>query len=114
MKKKKVIRILIILFIVVLLMDLAFFLFNKTDKLKGNWDIDGYTEYVFDGKGNGKLVVPLTEYEFKYTVEKDVLSIDFKNEQSVDAEYKFSIKDDTLEIENVKDDSMHFKLKRKR
>ena len=119
MKKKIILFISICIVVVVVSICIAIFCIsrsnkdnNLTDELKGLWDIDGNTKYEFDGKGNGKLIVPSNKYEFTYTIEDNILSIDFKNETSTDTDYEFKIDNDKLELTNKKETYLKFKLKR--
>ena len=59
------------------------------DKLKGTWTLDESTVYEFDGKGGGTLRLPLGSYAFSYTVEDNVVSLDFENAAVTDASYSF-------------------------
>ena len=74
--------------------------------------MDGYTKYEFDGKGNGKLIVPLNDYVFSYTIKDNIVSIDFENETSIDVDYEYKINKDELEIINQKETYLKFKLKK--
>ena len=85
---------------------------TKKDELYGLWDIDGTTKYEFNGYGKGTLIVPLDEYEFIYTIQKDKLFIDFINPESADTTYTFSVSENVLEITNVVDEDLSFKLTR--
>ena len=66
--------------------------------LKGKWDLDGVTSYVFYNNGKGALVLPTAEYEFRYTIEEDVLVIDYTDEQVKDARYTYSIDGNKLTL----------------
>lgn len=59
--------------------------------IKGRWDLDGTTVYRFDSNGKGALVLMYAEYEFNYTIEGDVLHIDFVDEGALDASYTFQV-----------------------
>lgn len=111
MSKRLKIIIPIVLIIVVAIVCL--FVFNdKKDKFEGLWDIDGNTKYQFDGKGNGKLIIPLGEYAFSYTITDNIISIDFENEESEDSQYEYVLSNNKLEITNVKVKDMKFVLKK--
>lgn len=113
MKKKLIIFIPIcILLVVCIFIAISFFKQPKTDELKGLWDMDGYTKYEFDGKGKGKVIVPLNDYVFSYTIKDNIVSIDFENETSIDTDYEFKINKDELEIINLKETYLKFKLKK--
>lgn len=63
------------------------FILSKDD-LFGRWAYDEITVYSFDGKGYGQLLLPSAEYGFEYSLEGDVLSIDFEDAAVKDAEYR--------------------------
>lgn len=70
---------------------------NKTaDTLNGVWVYDQYTKYEFDGFGEGCMCLEDTHYEYSYIIDKNTISIDFKNESVHDCEYTFEITDNTL------------------
>ena len=69
---------------------LATFLLRR-DELKGTWALDETTVYEFDGRGHGALSLPLGSYDFSYSVEDNVLSIDFADSAAADAAYSYSV-----------------------
>lgn len=64
--------------------------------IQGLWDLDGTTSYEFGKGGNGALILIHTKYEFHYTVNGDLLTIDFVDEAALDAKYTFQIEKDML------------------
>lgn len=99
MSKKKLIPILIV--IILIIVGIVIFLNKpKKDKLVGLWDSDGNTKYEFDGKGKGKILVPMAEYVFSYSIKGNDVSIDFINEKATDAVYEFNVSGDKLELRN--------------
>lgn len=64
--------------------------FNKYS-LSGRWDLDGVRYYSFNGDGNGLLELPENSYAFTYSINGDVLSIDFENENIRDFTYDFKV-----------------------
>ena len=66
------------------------------DELKGSWTPDGTAVYIFDGKGQGSLSLPLSAHDFRYTVRKDFLRIDFLEESMTDTGYSWTRAGDTL------------------
>ena len=62
----------------------------------GRWDVDGTTAYRFEQDGTGALMLPTTEYKFNYTIEGNVLRIDFVDEAALDANYTFVVQKTTL------------------
>ena len=108
LKKKIIIFIPIwVLLIVCIFIAISFFKQTKTDDFKGLWDIDGYTKYEFDGKGNGKLIIPSNEYIFTYTIKDNIISIDFENEKTIDSEYEYIINKDKLELTHAQEGHKH-------
>lgn len=59
--------------------------------LLGRWNLDGTTIYEFGKNGKGSLVLMHAEYEFQYTVDGDLLVIDFVDEGALDSKYTFSV-----------------------
>ena len=64
--------------------------------IEGRWNLDGATVYEFYGEGKGALVLTTMTFEFNYTIEKDVVSIDFIDERATDAKYEYAIENDLL------------------
>lgn len=66
-------------------------------ELAGVWHYDQYTEYEFDGIGNGCMCLDgNTHYEFTYTVKDGVLKLDFLLNYVNDCEYTYTIDGDKL------------------
>lgn len=66
--------------------------------IEGIWVYDEYTKYEFDGKRNGCMYLDYLEYEYKYRVSGNKLSLDFKDERVHDCVYQFVIEKDVLKI----------------
>lgn len=67
--------------------------------LQGVWHYDQYTEYEFDGKGNGCMCIEETNhYEFTYTIDGDTLKIDFALDFVTDCEYAFKLENNKLTL----------------
>ena len=100
MKKKIIIMIVLIIIVICAIIALLLGL-NKTKKpsIIGTWTTDGVTIYKFNKDNTGALIVSLGEYEFTYTIDDDTLEIDFKNERSEDAKYKYTFEDNKLILE---------------
>lgn len=65
--------------------------------LQGVWHYDQYTEYEFDGKGNGCMCIEeINHYKFTYIIDGDTLKIDFALDYVTDCEYEFEIQNNTL------------------
>lgn len=67
--------------------------------LQGVWHYDLYTEYEFDGKGNGCMCIEETNhYEFTYTIDGDILKIDYALDYVTDCEYDFKLENNKLTL----------------
>lgn len=69
---------------------------NKTDEIIGTWTTDEVTVYEFDGKGNGKLILPSSQYNFTYTLNENIIHIDFESEKATDSDYIYSLDEGKL------------------
>lgn len=70
------------------------------DALFGTWKFDKYTEYYFDGYGQGKLFSPSSEYDFKYTIDDSLLKIDFADESADDSTYEICLDETKLTLKS--------------
>ena len=77
----------------------ALYVCLRTDQLTGTWHFDAVTAYQFDGKGNGKLILPDKEYPFSYKLAGGKLSIDFESEEARDATYACALNGNQLILE---------------
>lgn len=99
--KRKVILIVSIIVVLLAIGSLLGLKIYKNQLLKqveGTWVYDQYTQYEFDGKGNGCMCLEEYHYEYTYSIKDDVLSIDFKDESVHDCTYTFSLENATLTI----------------
>lgn len=64
----------------------------------GKWSLDQMTSYVFYEEGNGALVVPRGKYTFDYTLDGNILSIDFHDENALDSNFEYEKDGDTLTL----------------
>ena len=71
----------------------------KHDALKGTWTLDESTAYVFDGKGSGTLHLPMGSYAFSYTIEDNIVTLDFADEALTDASYSFLLGRNALTLD---------------
>lgn len=71
---------------------------KNTKSLAGSWRYDEFTVYEFDSDGNGCMYLEELSYDCTYTVKKDTLSLDFKDESVHDCTYTFSINSNTLTL----------------
>lgn len=92
--------------IILAIIAIGFFIVAKNisnkDKLAGEWTTDGVTVYVFDGKGNGVLKVPSSEYKFSYVLGNDKLYIDFESYKATDSDYEYTLENDILTLKGIK------------
>lgn len=68
------------------------------DLLTGVWKYDEYTQYEFDGSGNGCMCLDTVHYEYTYSVSGDKVKLDFKDDAVHDCTYSFTIKEDNLTL----------------
>lgn len=64
--------------------------------LKGVWVYDEYTQYEFDGKNKGCMSLESLQYEFEYTADGEILSIDFEDNSVRDCKYKYNVENNKL------------------
>lgn len=82
----------------------AVLLFKNKNKaelsvLQGTWRYDEYTEYEFDGNGNGCMCVDeKTHFKFRYNISGNTVSMDFVLDYVVDCEYEFSVNGEQLTL----------------
>lgn len=67
-------------------------------QFQGTWKYDEYTQYEFDGNGNGCMCLEDLHYEYTYIVRENELKLNFKDDSVRDCTYTFLIKDNTLTI----------------
>lgn len=69
---------------------------KAADPLIGSWQLDAATVYVFEKDGQGSMKLPLSQNPFTYSVEENVISIDFEDPAMADRSYTYAIEGDTL------------------
>lgn len=79
------------LILIVLCIVLIFKSCSTDKRIIGTWDYDTVTVYRFDKNGEGALLLPNESYTFAYSIEEDLLIIDFESENVTDHRYTFSI-----------------------
>jgi len=119
LKMKQRIKCLIIIVFLIIVILIIFLLKNKDlfsnkDIIKGLWDIDGTTKYEFNGKGEGKMVLPSSEYKFIYKITENEILIDFEDETAKDYMYTYSLNGDVLEFKGKSEGALDFELKREK
>ena len=108
---KKFIGFIIIVIVVILL----FLLFNKnkSNDLLGSWVSEGGTIYEFNKNGKGVMIVPLSEYVFKYKIKDNILNIDYVDDKASDTKYTYVVKKDKLTLKGEKGKFTFTKKKKK-
>jgi len=71
----------------------------RHDALKGTWTPDESTDYTFDGQGGGTLRLPMGSHAFSYTIEDNVVTLDFADEALTDASYSFLLGRNALTLD---------------
>lgn len=94
-QRKKRLMLLVAIFLLLTIL-IASIVYLSRDSLTGIWHIDEVTAYRFNGRGEGALVLPNSEYEFTYRIDRNSLYIDFVHEEAKDAEYIFQVNGDIL------------------
>lgn len=68
--------------------------------LQGSFRYDASTCYLFDGAGNGAMVIEtgekILQFDYTYVVKSDILELDFRQEEVTDAAYTFRLKNDKM------------------
>ncbi len=72
------------------------------------------TYYSFDGDGNGLLELPENSYAFTYSINGNVLSIDFENENIRDFTYDFKVNGKKLTLVGGEGDKRYRTIYQKR
>lgn len=85
---------------------------NIDNKLVGIWNLDDNTKYEFKSDGSGHFTIPTGKYLFKYSVENNIISFDYEDENSVDSKYEYKVIDKTLELVKVGENTSKFVLKK--
>ena len=68
-------------------------------ELVGVWRYDEYTQYEFGDGGRGCLCLDgSTHYEFTYTIDQDVLFLDFTVDYVTDCRYTYKVTGNTLTL----------------
>ena len=92
LNKMKLLRLIVFLFFFILL------IISFKNIIK--WTIDNNTTYEFKKDNTGKLILPISEYDFTYKIDNNTLYIDFKSDKSTDTTYIIKIKKDKLILSN--------------
>ena len=69
------------------------------DPLIGRWNMDEVTSYEFFRNGKGTMILPAAQYVFTYSIDGDMLNIDFEYEGAKDAQYIFTVDGDVLTLD---------------
>lgn len=72
---------------------------NNPAVLQGVWHYDQYTEYEFDGKGNGCMRLDKNScFDFSYRVDGKTVQLDFALDYVTDCEYTFQVNGNQLTL----------------
>ena len=71
---------------------------EKKNKFIGKWESKNGTIYEFGEKNRGTVIVPLKKYTFTYTINDNVVTIDFDSKDAIDTDYEYIFKKDKLII----------------
>lgn len=74
---------------------------ESPEDVQGSWTLDGVTTYEFSDDSTGALKTDTDDLMFSYTVEGNVLSLDFENDSVNDASYACNIDGDTLYFDDI-------------
>lgn len=97
--KGKVIAFIVVL--VLFIIAIVALLTSKSNPLVGKWKNDsGDTIYQFYKDNTGKLILRDGEYEYKYEIKDDKVSVNFENKASQDTEFTFKIEDKKLTLKS--------------
>lgn len=92
----------IIILILALIIVLCVIIFKPKnmglDLLTGVWKYDEYTQYEFDGSGNGCMRLDTVHYEYTYSVSDNKVKLDFKDDAVHDCTYSFTINEENLTL----------------
>ena len=104
----------IVLVIIIILISIGFknFKKNQIDELQGTWTTDGVTIYEFDGKGEGNLKLPASEYKFIYSIDGNNVHIDFENEKATDSDYSFVFEGNNMILNGINQTTGTYTFKR--
>lgn len=69
---------------------------SAKSSIEGRWDLDGTTVYEFYDDGKGALVLLTMTFDFDYTIQENMVYIDFKDDRALDSRYEFVIEGDMM------------------
>ena len=72
---------------------------KRLSELEGCWYYNEYTEYEFDGKGNGRMFYDIGKaFEYSYTIKNDIVYLDFELGYVTDCQYTYMVEGDKLTL----------------
>ena len=71
---------------------------SMEEQLLGTWAVDDYTSLKFDEDGQGSMLLPESEYAFRYVLEDDKLTLHFASSRAKDVAYTVRIYDDSMQL----------------
>lgn len=70
---------------------------EQLKELQGCWYYNEYTEYEFDGKGNGRMFYEKNKaFEYTYIIKENIVYLDFELEYVTDCQYTYTVEEDRL------------------
>lgn len=104
-KKKFLLKLGLIIFSLIFIMSivgitLSLFSLKTKRAICGVWSYDTITVYQFEENGNGNLILPENRYPFTYQIDRDLLFLDFEEENLTDITFQYSVNKNTLSIIN--------------
>lgn len=102
MMKKSLWISLLIIIIVIIVIVIAIVNNRNEDEynsnLNGTFIYNANVRYEFGEDGKGAMYDNGTEYRYNYSIEENILKLDFENENVRDATYTFNIENDILTL----------------
>lgn len=104
--KKGLIIIILLIIVVIIMLVMAIINFSKPgDALEGSYTYNENVNFDFNGKGKGTLQENGTKYKYTYSLDGNILSINYKSKDKNDVSYIFDLENDILTLINKDDNS---------
>ena len=101
-KNRKTFKIILIILLVILIIAIATIaiinIFKPIDALNGTFVYGESVKYEFNGNGNWAMYDRDTKYPYTYSIEENILKLDFEDDFIRDASYTFSIENNLLTL----------------
>lgn len=106
-KKSPIVLIITLITIIVLILGIIIF-FNIKERKKSNYDEnillgtfwyeEGKTKYIFKENGTGCMSSDNFDYDYKYSIDGNILAIDFVKNEVHDIKYTFMLNNGILKL----------------